>query len=840
MKMHKYRYISVLFILLIIFTLNTSYLFAQYEPDSTKKSLIKNLKREGFSYFSWNKKNGTIKAIRGNWDRDLKNSKDYKLKIDHFLKDYKKLLDIKKDDDLKIDKVIDGGFETVVQCKQYYNEFEVVSGGAIFSFNRDNLLYSVINSYIPDLEIETTTELSDDDIKNILLDNKYEIEKIDKKEKVIYSKDDRSFLAYIIIAHDKRSGRKYIFYIDCERNNIAYFYTIGFSDLYATGSGDVYSSDSLNSSPGNQTLNNISIDNGIYTLQNSSGHFDVYEGSSGTYGVSNNDGDFNYNEGTSGFTQTNTYYHLQKIYDYFYYLDNTFSGIPNVDVRVWIDNVSPEYFPGGSEGSIHEIELPRRKTITHTYGAQSVTIHYQNYGIDDDGIYHEYTHHMLKWHGIGLDRGNSYTNSLHEGYSDYFALTIASSSGASFSNRGNYVINGNGTYTHTRQLSANSSATCNMDEFNDYSYQSPINPPGSAHANGIIWGSSLWQLRYDIGKSTVDELIFYAATRAGSSGEGGGSWVNHVEKILDYDYTFNSGANSFEIRCILGTDRKIIDPPIAAPEISGGTNVPTGTTITWSSVAGANWYSIQKKAPGEGDYSNLATLLAQTSYTDTDVLDNSTYYYRVNGYADDGFGYWSEPLTYSTPTDLSVSFSASPEPSYYDYSTFTATVSGGSGVYSYAWYTAPENDPDDWTQRTSTTNSLYYKCVDWGVYIRVDVEDDSTVAEGTKTNDYGMAKVSGTYFLPRSFKLYDNFPNPFNPETNIRIDLPNRDFINLQIFNINGKLVKTLLNHEKQAGIYNITWNGKNELGKPVASGVYIYRIRTRSKDISKKLILMK
>ncbi len=105
-----------------------------------------------------------------------------------------------------------------------------------------------------------------------------------------------------------------------------------------------------------------------------------------------------------------------------------------------------------------------------------------------------------------------------------------------------------------------------------------------------------------------------------------------------------------------------------------------------------------------------------------------------------------------------------------------------------------------------------------------------------KYTDVIKVKISA----PSDYKLYQNYPNPFNPETNIRFDLQKKDFVNLQIYDINGKLVKTLINNEKQAGIFNITWDGKNALGRSVASGVYIYRIITRSQDMSKKMILLK
>ncbi len=86
----------------------------------------------------------------------------------------------------------------------------------------------------------------------------------------------------------------------------------------------------------------------------------------------------------------------------------------------------------------------------------------------------------------------------------------------------------------------------------------------------------------------------------------------------------------------------------------------------------------------------------------------------------------------------------------------------------------------------------------------------------------------------------NNFPNPFNPETTISFNNPESGKVTLSIYNIKGQLINTLLDEETKAGVHNIVWNGKDEKGKRVASGIYFSRINTRNSSLTKKMILMK
>lgn len=88
---------------------------------------------------------------------------------------------------------------------------------------------------------------------------------------------------------------------------------------------------------------------------------------------------------------------------------------------------------------------------------------------------------------------------------------------------------------------------------------------------------------------------------------------------------------------------------------------------------------------------------------------------------------------------------------------------------------------------------------------------------------------------PEFFKLYQNFPNPFNPETTISFDLFQSTFVTLKIIDSVGKEVETIISEELPPGIYNRMWNASR-----LSSGVYFYQLQTNSKKSTKKLLMIK
>lgn len=94
--------------------------------------------------------------------------------------------------------------------------------------------------------------------------------------------------------------------------------------------------------------------------------------------------------------------------------------------------------------------------------------------------------------------------------------------------------------------------------------------------------------------------------------------------------------------------------------------------------------------------------------------------------------------------------------------------------------------------------------------------------------------------VPANYALQDNYPNPFNPTTNISYDLPRQTYVSLGIYNILGRRIATLVNETQASGRHVIQWNGNDDFGNEVSNGAYFYRIQTPEFSAVKKMVFMK
>jgi len=129
----------------------------------------------------------------------------------------------------------------------------------------------------------------------------------------------------------------------------------------------------------------------------------------------------------------------------------------------------------------------------------------------------------------------------------------------------------------------------------------------------------------------------------------------------------------------------------------------------------------------------------------------------------------------------------------------------------------------------------------WTVYASDGLaEIEATNGPRSITFDAGFVLSIDEDLLPDIFALHQNYPNPFNPVTTIRFDVPDESHIRMDVYNILGQQVATLVNSTLQPGFHAIRWNGTNDMGKPLASGMYIYKIQAKDFISVKKLVLMK
>jgi hypothetical protein len=94
--------------------------------------------------------------------------------------------------------------------------------------------------------------------------------------------------------------------------------------------------------------------------------------------------------------------------------------------------------------------------------------------------------------------------------------------------------------------------------------------------------------------------------------------------------------------------------------------------------------------------------------------------------------------------------------------------------------------------------------------------------------------------VPVEFALHENYPNPFNPTTTLRFDLPEVSNLTLTIYNMLGQKVRTFNYQNTSAGYHSVKWNATNDYGDPVGAGVYLYQLQTKDFVKTRKMVLLK
>ena len=139
-----------------------------------------------------------------------------------------------------------------------------------------------------------------------------------------------------------------------------------------------------------------------------------------------------------------------------------------------------------------------------------------------------------------------------------------------------------------------------------------------------------------------------------------------------------------------------------------------------------------------------------------------------------------------------------------------------------------------------------------GYYNGETLENAEPVPVGAGSNMYNadialndqITDIDHTNTLPEKFSLEQNYPNPFNPSTEIQFVVPKTANIKLTIFNVLGKEVRTVFEGQRQAGVYSISWDGTDNRGMQLATGIYVYRLEARTNDErfveNRRMILLK
>ena len=133
------------------------------------------------------------------------------------------------------------------------------------------------------------------------------------------------------------------------------------------------------------------------------------------------------------------------------------------------------------------------------------------------------------------------------------------------------------------------------------------------------------------------------------------------------------------------------------------------------------------------------------------------------------------------------------------------------------------------------------------VDVTTSVDTNANIVCGTVTSlspfviGAGSVTAVGGHPVPATFALHANVPNPFNPVTTIAYDVPAGGAnVSLAIYDVTGRLVRVLVDEHRAAGTWSVEWNGEDDRGQHVSSGVYFYRMRAGAFADTKKMVLLK
>jgi len=241
------------------------------------------------------------------------------------------------------------------------------------------------------------------------------------------------------------------------------------------------------------------------------------------------------------------------------------------------------------------------------------------------------------------------------------------------------------------------------------------------------------------------------------------------------------------------------------------------------------------------------------TWNDTGLTNGNDYYYKIEA-------------TYTNPTGASIPLNATPYPvmPYVWNAPRNLTTTVGSGQVTLNWQeptaggaTLSEYKVFRGTSQTNLTqiHEITSELTTTMIWINTNVPDGSyyyavKASYSTPTpggdSEYSNVVASGMVdeidetMLPKFTSLDGNYPNPFNPETTIRFALAEAGNVSIEIFGLKGQLVRTLVNGAFGAGMHRVSWNGCDDSGRGVSSGVYFYRMRAGDYQGIKRMLLLK
>jgi hypothetical protein len=289
-------------------------------------------------------------------------------------------------------------------------------------------------------------------------------------------------------------------------------------------------------------------------------------------------------------------------------------------------------------------------------------------------------------------------------------------------------------------------------------------------------------------------------------------------------------------------------PNLLAPS-NGLTGLEPDLSVSWSKITGTTTYYLQLAT--DPLFTNIVfkdSLLTDTSkYLFLNKL--TTYYWKVRANNQVGSSAFSNIWNFKTKGVASVPVQLSPSnnstylsiPVSFKWKKSFELTDNTNPIEKYLLeitndtsialnYIARVPLDTTWTEDSLNANTIYY----WRVSAKNNLGwSQKSIWWKFSTASTGITKINEN--IPQRFNLFDNYPNPFNPATSIKFDIPRNCFVTLKIYDISGRKIDVILDRKMDAGSYVISYNADN-----LSSGVYFYQFNTDNYISTKKMILLK
>ena len=709
---------------------------------------------------------------------------------------------------------------THVKLQQYYDGLRIIGSQIIVHYNQKGAISSVNGRYIPTPEISTIPPISKEESK-LIASQSYNGIQATVSELSIYIKDNQPILVYEVQVPTKMAPKQNVI-VDAQSGNVIYKDTGIRYDGPDTGSGTGLKGENrmlniylyqgkyyLIDATKSMYIPPVTDEKGVietYTAYNSINENNPYDLAEIVY---DRDDDKNFTDSAA----VDAHYFTEKVYEYYHEnfgrnsWDNLGSSLTSVV------HYGTNYNNAFWNGAFMTYGDGDGYTFSNLAGAFDVTTHEITHGITQSTANLEY---------IGQ------SGALNESYSDVMASMADSDDWQIGEDVYTPSINGDALRDMSNPHQGGSAygdlgwQPAQISEYLYWPYTAEWDW-GGVHVNSGIPNKAAYLVANQIGREKTEQiyyrtLVYYLTPKSQFIDARNATLQATIDLYGMGGNEYNSVSSAFNNVGItsnlpktneLAYDDGSPDIFVYEPDVNWGI-VNRLTAPGNGKVMSVQFYYGGENSLGEGSF--RIKIYGNDGNNPGNLLFSSNILTPSYGYVD----YWLPVSTSSLNITVNGDFYVG---IFYDGTNQPLMGADTANINERAW------ERDDANQQwIRLDNNSYFPIT---LFIRATI---NTVT--------GIHQISNS--VPKNFKFSQNYPNPFNPTTKFKYALPEGRNVSIIIYDINGRKVAELINDYQEKGTYEITWNGKNDFGEPVASGTYIYTIKAGEFEQSKKMLLLK